>query len=170
MARRLIIDWQDSPDSLFRLYRAETDPQLRTRWHALWLLRQGHSPTDAAQLVGVQVRTLRTWLSWYRAGGTTTIRQHRHGGRQGRHPFLTAQQRAQLKAHTATGAIKTIAQAVAWVQRQFGVTYTYWGMRSLFERLQSGKKVPRPQAENASSEAQAAWKKGASRTRWLPSG
>lgn len=161
MARRLIIDWQDDAESLFRLYRAESDPELRTRWHALWLLRQGHSPKNAAQLVGVQLRTVRTWLGWYRQGGTTTIRQHRHGGRQGKRAFLTTEQRAQLKAHTATGAVKTIAQAISWVQRQFGIHYTYWGMRSLFERLQIGKKVPRPQAENASDEAQEAWKKGA---------
>lgn len=166
MARRLIIDWQDDPEALFRLYRAEADAELRTRWHALWLVRQGHSPKDAAQLVGVQLRTLRTWLAWYRAGGTTTMRQHRHGGRQGQPPFLTAEQRAHLKAHTATGAIKTIAQAVAWVQSQFGISYTYWGMRSLFERLQIGKKVPRPQAAHASSEAQEAWKKTASAPRY----
>jgi hypothetical protein len=38
-------------------------------------------------------------------------------------------------------------------------------MRSLFERLQIGKKVPRPQVENASSEAQEAWNKGASAPR-----
>src|SRR5262245_53863027 len=41
---------------------------------------------------------------------------------------------------TTTGAIKTIAQAVVWVQSQFGVSYSYWGMCSLFERLQIGKK------------------------------
>ena len=51
------------------------------------------------------------------------------------------------------------------MQSQVGISYTYWGMRSLCERLQIGKKVPRPQAENASSEAQAAWKKGASAPR-----
>jgi hypothetical protein len=94
MARRLIIDWQDDPEALFRRYRAEADSERRTRWHALWLVRQGHRPQDAAQLVGVQLRTLRTWLAWYREGGTPAIRQHRHGGRQGRRPFLTAEQRA----------------------------------------------------------------------------
>ncbi len=164
MARRLIIEWQDDADTLFRLYRTEADPELRIRWHALWLVRQGHSPQDAAQLVGVHVRTVRTWLSWYRAGGTTTMRQHRHGGRQGQPSFLSAAQCAQLQAHAATGAIKTIRQALVWVKTQFGVTYTYWGMRSLFDRLQLRKKVPRPQADNASPEAQEAWKKGA----WSP--
>ena len=161
MARRLTIEWQDDANTLFRLYRTESDPELRTRWHTLWLIRQGHAPTEAAQLVGVHLRTVRTWLGWYRAGGTTAMRQHRHGGRQGQPSFLTAAQCAQLKAHTATGAIKTIRQGIVWVEAQFGVTYPYWGMRSLFDRLQLRKKVPRPQADNASPDAQEAWKKGA---------
>ncbi len=160
MARRLTIEWQDDVNTLFQLYRTESDPELRPRWHGLCLMRQGHAPKDAAQLVGVHVRTIRTWLRWYRAGGTTAMRQHRHGGRQGQPSFLTAAQCTQLKSHAATGAIKTIRQAIVWVETQFGVTYTYWGMRSLFDRLQLPKKVPRPQADNASPEAQAAWKKG----------
>ncbi len=162
MARKLEIAWHDDADSLFRLYRAETNTELRTRWHALWLIRQGQPPSAAAQLVGVQLRTVRTWLRWYREGGTATIRQHRHGGRQGKPARLSAEQSAQLKAHTASGAVKTIEQARAWVKAQFGVTYTYWGMRSVFERLRIGKKVPRPQADKAAPAEQEAWKKGGS--------
>ncbi len=161
MARKLVIDWQEDEGTLLRLYRSESDVELRTRWHALWVLRQGYAPLMAASLVGVHLRTVRTWLRWYREGGTHAIRQHRHGGRQGQASFLTAEQQAQLKAHTATGAIRTVAQAGAWVQAQFDITYTYWGMRSLFQRLQIGQKVPRPQADNASPVAQEAWKKGA---------
>jgi len=73
MARKLGIAWQDDADTLFHLYRDETDPELRTRFHALWLLRQGQTPTAAAHLVGVHLRTVRTWLRWYREGGSTTF-------------------------------------------------------------------------------------------------
>jgi transposase len=162
MARKLVIAWQDDVESLFQLYRTESDPELRTRWHALWLIRQGATPTAAAQRVGVQLRTVRTWLRWYREGGIATIRQHRQGGRQGQPSRLTAEQCVQLKAHTASGAVKTIEQARVWVKAQFGVSYTYWGMRSLFERLRIGKKVPRPQADKADTAQQEAWKKGGS--------
>ena len=162
MARKLVIAWQDDADQLFHLYRDEADPELRTRFHALWLIRQGQTPTAAAHLVGVQLRTVRTWLRWYREGGTTTIRQHRHGGRQGKPSRLTAEQCAELKAHTASGAVKTIDQARVWVQTHFGVHYTYWGMRSVFERLRIGKKVPRPQADKTKPAEQEAWKKGGS--------
>src|SRR5690349_21521927 len=111
MARKFVIAWHDDANRLFHLYRDEADLELRPRFHALWLIRQGQTPTAAAQLVGVHLRTMRTWLRWYREGGVTPIRQHRYSGRQGKPSRLTAEQCAELKAHTATGAVKTIAQA-----------------------------------------------------------
>ncbi len=123
--RKLIIDWQEDEATLLQLYRSEPVAELRTRWHTLWLLRQGHPPKDAAALVGVHLRTVRTWLAWYRQGGVVAMRQHRHGGRQGKPAFLTPEQEQQLHAEMAQGTITTIGQAVTWVQQQFGVTYTY---------------------------------------------
>ncbi len=51
--RRLVIDWQEDELTLWQRYRAEPVPELRTRWQALWLLRQGRSVTETAALVGV---------------------------------------------------------------------------------------------------------------------
>lgn len=99
-------------------------------------------------------------LRWYREGGIAAIREHRQGNRQGRKPFLTAEQRTQLVAQTVQGTITTIGEGRSWVEEHFGVRYTYWGMRSLFHRLKIKKKVPRPLAAKASLEAQEAWKKG----------
>jgi transposase len=56
-----------------------------------------------------------------------------------------------------------VGAARAWVEGRFGVRYTYWGIRTVFARLQLEKKVPRPLAKEASPEAQEAWKRGASR-------
>ncbi len=161
--RKLMIDWQEDEATLLQLYRSEPVAEVRTRLHALWLVRQGHPPTHTAALVGVHLRTVRTWLSWYRQGGVDAIRHHRHGGRQGKQAFLTKAQEQQLCDQTAQGTVTTVGQAVAWVQQQFSVTYTYWGMRSLLQRLQISRKVPRPLAERADPAAQEAWKKGGSR-------
>ena len=87
--------------------------------------------------------------------------QHRQGGRQGRPAYLTAEQQARLHEETTRGTIRTVGEAVRWVEQQFGVTYTEWGMRSLLHRLKISRKVPRPLAANADLEAQEAWKKGA---------
>ena len=88
--------------------------------------------------------------------------RHRRGGRQGRAAWLTADQQAALTAETAQGTIRTVGEARAWVERQFGVAYTYWGMRALLHRRKIGRKVPRPLAAKASLEAQEAWKGGGS--------
>ncbi len=34
--RRLRIDWQDDELTLWQRYRSEPDPEVRTRWQALW--------------------------------------------------------------------------------------------------------------------------------------
>ena len=161
--RRLRIEWQDDELTLWQRYRSEPDPEVRTRWHALWLLRQGRSATEAAALVGVHRGSVQRWLGWYRQGGLAAVAQHRQGGRQGRAAYLTAAQQAQLTAETAQGTIRTVGAAVRWAERELGVRYTYWGMRTLLHRLQIGPKVPRPLAAKADLDAQEAWKRGASR-------
>ena len=160
--RKLTIEWQEDAATLGRLYRQERVVELRTRWHALWLVRQGHNVAAAARLVGVHLRTLRQWLAWYRAGGLAALRRHRRGGQRGRPPYLTADQRAQVVAHAAQEPFASIEAARRWVEQRFGVRYPYWGMRSLLRQLKLTAKVPRPLAEQASLEAQEAWKGGGS--------
>src|SRR5215211_1247402 len=96
-------------------YRNEPDAEVRTRWHALWLLRQGRSATETAALVGVHRGSVQRWLAWYRQGGLAAVAQHRQGGRQGRTAYLTAAQQAQLTAETAQGTIRTVGAAARWV-------------------------------------------------------
>ena len=159
--RRLRIAWQEDEATLWQRYRHEPDPEVRTRWHALWLLRQGRSATEAAALVGVHRCSVQRWLAWYRQGGLAAVARHRQGGRQGRTAYLTPEQQAQLTAETAQGTIRTVGAAVRWVERQFGVRYTYWGMRTLLHRLKISPEVPRPLAAKADLAAQEAWKRGA---------
>jgi transposase len=158
--RPLVIDWQDDADELFRRYRQEKGPYLRTRWHGLWLVRSGHTLRQAARLVGVDERSMRRWVGWYRRGGLVEVAKHHWGGQQGAPSRLSPQQRAALEQETAKGSFRTIVEAIVWVQEQFGVRYTYGGMQSLFSRMRFKKKVPRPLGAKADLEIQEAWKKG----------
>ncbi len=159
--RRLQIDWREDEQTLYNLYRKEKDPQRRSRLQALWWLRKGHSLRETAQVVGVHYRTLQDWVAWYRQGGVEEILRHRHGGHGGRKPRLTPEEEAQLKELAAQGVLRTIWDGVIWARETCGVSYTYWGMRWVFARLNLRKKVPRPVAPQASLEAQEEWKKGA---------
>ena len=162
MGRHLDIAWQDTHKRLYRLYQRETDLQHRTRLQALMLLRQGKALSDVAETVGVHYRTVQQWVSWYRAGGVREVAQHRLGGHGAPARRLIAEQEAALKAKATRGEIRSVWEAVQWAETQHAM-YTYWGMRWVFVRLGLKKKVPRPRNPKASSEAQAAWKKGGSR-------
>jgi transposase len=160
VARPFQIDWQEDEQTLYELYKQEKNAQNRTRLQALWLLRQGRPMSQVAQMVGVHYRTVQEWVAWYRQGGVAEVLGHWHGGHGGQERRLTADQEADLKAKAAAGDMRTIHEGVAWVKQTYGVEYSYWGMRWVFDRLALRPKVPRPRSPQASEQQQEAWKKG----------
>ena len=79
MTRPAVIPWSadDTAAALRDRYRAEPEGVVRTRLHALWLLRQpeaGWTPTTVAAALGVHRCTVQQWLRWYRAGGLEAVR------------------------------------------------------------------------------------------------
>jgi transposase len=161
MGRPIRIEWHDDAEALFKRYRAERDPELKVRWHALWLVRQGKTIREAAKLVGVQERSVSRWVAWYRQGGLAAVASHRRGNPYGRPSRLDAEQQAEFEAQAKEGKFRTAGEAQRWVERRFGVRYTHWGIRSMFRSKRWKKKVPRPIAAKANEEVQRAWKKGA---------
>ena len=163
MARKVSVDWApaDTAAALHAQYRAEPVAEVRTRLHALWLLRRGEGPTAVAAVVGVGRNAVQRWLRWYRAGGLEAVRSHRRGG-PGKPSFLTRDQARQLVAEAARGRFAT-AQAVRdWLAAEFGVVYSVGSLYTLLPRLGIRLKVPRPRHTQADPQAQAAWKKGGS--------
>ena len=112
--RKMNIQWEHDEATLKELYMNEQDSHLRIRFQALWLLRQ------AAEVLGVHLRTVQMWLCWYRQGG------------HGRSPYVSPQQISMLCDRASREEFFAIHEAVDWVWRHLGVRYTYWGMRSLF--------------------------------------
>jgi transposase len=157
----LIIEWHESVEELKTAYQWEKDVHRRTRLQALWQLRSGKRLAEVQALVGVGYRTLQRWMQWYRAGGLAEVlrRTPGHGGGGGRSP-LSAQQQQAVKRQADTGAFRTAQEASRWIEAQWGIHYRYAGIYRLVHRLDLRPKVPRPQSDKASPEAQAAWKKG----------
>ncbi len=169
--RPLVIGWRSEDDEtgLKAAYQKERRPDVRPRLQALWLLRSGRGVREVAQVVGVHERTVQRWVGRYRDGGLAAVRAHRQAGR-GQPSFLTAEQQGQVWEQAATGAFRTAAEAQQWVAQQFGVRYRPGGMYALLGRLRIHPKVPRPVNPRADQVAQAASKKGGSRTPSLPRG
>jgi transposase len=156
------IAWRpaDSENELYYRYRYETIAELRPRWQALWLLRQGYTRQAVTQALGIHERTLRDWLAWYQLGGCPEVARHRLGGGQGHLCRLTVEQLAELAAWAADGLFYTYEDAQQWVAETWQVSYTYDGIRSLLNRIGIHPRVPRPVANQADLAAQEAWKKG----------
>lgn len=64
-----MIEGHEDEATLNRHDRDEPDPELRTRYHARWLVRHGRPTTEVAAVGGVHVRSVRRWRRWYRQGG-----------------------------------------------------------------------------------------------------
>ncbi len=125
----------ESIDDLFRRYEVERHPHRRQRLHALWLLHRGVPVEETAARVGVSARTLQRWAALYRTGGVGEVLRRVPGHQPaGRRPRLTPEQRTTLAVRAEAGDFPTVADAVAWVRREWGVEYTYKGMYALLRR------------------------------------
>jgi transposase len=145
--KRVQIGWQaeDTPGALREGYRKQGKGEVRTRLHALWLLRADWSME---------------WVGWYRQGGIAEVCA-RHGGGHGQPAWLTPEQEAAVAEEAAKGTFTTAADVRRWVADQFGVTYRPKGIYGLLRRVGCRPKVPRPIHVKADLEAQEDWKKGA---------
>jgi transposase len=161
--RPLVLDWQATAETRGAAYRAERNPEVRPRLHALWLLRQGRRLTDSATVVGVHYRTVQTWLRWYRQGGLADLRGHHQAGR-GRESWLTAAPQAQVVEQAAPGAFFTAQDVQPWLAEHFGVPYRRNSLYGLLARLGCRLQVPRPYNPRRSRAEPAAGKGGARRS------
>ena len=160
MSRPLVINWcaEDTEESLFVRYKAEKDTSLRTRLHALAMLRQGTSVAEVMERLHVSERAVRRWNSWYREGGIAEVLAHKQGVGGGRPCLLDARQQRTLRAKVASGFFLTARCIHEWIAERFGVTYAPKSIYGLLERLGCVSKVPRPRHEKADVEAQMRWK------------
>ncbi|MCS7287108.1 MAG: helix-turn-helix domain-containing protein [Anaerolineae bacterium] len=133
--RKLRIKWEEESDFLRNLYREEQDEEIRRRLQALWLLRQGYKLAQVAWLIGVHIRTLNRWLSWYRKGGIKELKARHRGNPRGKKPFLTEEQLLELEKNIRSGSFANLQETIAWVRENFGVNYSYWGLYSLLRRM-----------------------------------
>ena len=161
--RPFAVKWrgEDTEEALKAAYQAERDPAIRTRLHALWLLRCGWRLGAVAKALGTHYRSVQRWAAWYRQGGLAGVRARRMGG-TGQVAFLSPEAEAEVAAEVATGRFRTGAEVGEWIRERYGASYTLGGVYSLLKRLRCAPKVPRPLHAKADIERQDAWKKGGS--------
>ena len=121
------------------------------------------TPSDEiAALLGVQCRVrLSGGLPGIGRADSRNCRSIAFGRAGGVVARLTWDDYDLLAAYALDGAFRSIEEVRQFVGEEFGVPYTYWGIRSMLDRLGFVSLMPRPIAPQADPEAQEAWKKGA---------
>lgn len=133
--RPLVIQWNESEEELYGLLRRERNGHRRARYQALWMLRRGYNISEVSQSVGVDYRTVQRWVSWYRKDGLDAVIRRTPGyAAPGQPSRLNREQIVLLMEQADTGAFRTVRDAMGWVEREFGVKYTYTGMHALLNR------------------------------------
>jgi transposase len=164
MARRTKLQPHLSLQELKERCRTTEDPAERSHFQVLWLVSQGQTQVQAAQLVGLSARWVQEIVKRYNAGGTEAMRDRRHDHPGAPRALDMEGERAlaaALQERPADGGLWTSKKAALWIRSHTGrAVCSVSGWRTL-RRLGQRPQRPRPQHKRADPEAQEAFKEAA---------
>ncbi len=163
MARKIQLAPHLTVDELGHRYKTAATVADGRRYHAVWLIAQGHTAKAAAALVGLSAKWVRTLVQRYNAAGPAGLRDTR-ADNPGAAPLLSAELQQTLfqalQAPPCEGGVWTGRKVAAWIKRQTGITTHPQRGWAYLRRLGFSVQTPRPHhAQAASPEQQTAWKK-----------
>ena len=159
---------------LRRLARCSKDAGQTRRLLALAAIYEGMSRTDASQIGGVDLQTVRDWVLRFNARGPSGLID---GKAPGQAPKLDNRQRQALKEIVESGPIPSvhgvvrwrIVDLIAWVFEEFGISLSEATMSRALRGLGYRKLSARPRHHAQNEHAVEAFKK-TSPKRWKMSG
>ena len=137
-------------------YKQEKNSRFRERLQCLLFKDRGLTNAEVAELLHIVPETVAEWLKLYQAGGIDALCRLETGGSESR---LTPEQQALLQAELDQHVFQTAKQVCAWVEEQFGVSYSERGMRDLLRRLGYTRQKAHLVPAQADPQAQAAFLK-----------
>ena len=153
-----------SVEELGRRYRSARDPVQRSHLQVVWLLHQGRSGAEVAEVTRYSARWIAEIVHRYNDGGAESLGDRRHGN-AGAKPLLDAAQRAELAAALQgappEGGLWSGPKVAAWIAAKAGHEIHPQRGWDYLKKLGFTLKRPRPRHAKADAEAQAAFKKGA---------
>jgi putative transposase len=155
---------EHSPEELRRLASKCRDGEQVRRLLAIALVLEGHSRTQAAEQNGMERQTLRDWVHHYNESGIDRLLSRESSGRR---PFLTQNQRAELKELVIAGPSLESHGVVRWrcvdlqaeVERRFDVRVHESTIGKWLHQLELTRLQPRPRHPKQEPQAQESFKK-----------
>lgn len=166
MARRTNLEPHATPEELKQRYLTTDDLAERRHFQVLWLISQGRTQAQTAELVGFSERWVQTIVKRYNAGGIEAMRDRRHD-HPGAPRVLDAEGEraleAALQGRPDDGGLWTSKKVARWIRGHTGrAVCTASGWRTL-RRLRHTPQRPRPRHARADAEAQEAFKGASAR-------
>ena len=140
-------------EEMWRRFKQSDDRRVAERLHAILLLNSGQNADAVSSILHIHPKTLKRWVKAFASGGEDALTCFKYVGGDG---WMTNQQVQQFTTWLDTDVRSTL-EAIAWVEQQFGLSYSDSGMRKLLKRLDYRYKQPAVLPAKANPEAQAAW-------------
>jgi transposase len=162
MAKRVQVKTEETAEALHERYRQAKDPVERTHWQILWLMKEGKSPGEVAEVVGYSAAWVRTIVQRWNTAGEQGIKDHRRE-LPGAKPLLSAEQRAELvealQQPPEDAGLWSGPKVAGWMQAKVGRPVDARRGWDYLQRLAYSARVPRPQHAKADKAEQEAFKK-----------
>lgn len=163
MRPALRVDDSLTAAELARRAKRQQDARVRARILAIRYLRLGHTVPEAAQVLGMSERQLRTWVHRYNAESIPGLRDR---PRPGQPPRLSPDRVEGFKERVRSGPRPTDGVCALRgldlqriLEEEFDAKYSLPGVYFLLHRLGFSSLVPRPKHLEADEQAQATFKK-----------
>jgi transposase len=140
-------------EDMWRRFKQTDDHRVAERLHAILLLDSGQNANSVSTILHVHPKTLKRWVKAFATGGEDALTNFNYVGGEG---WLTDEQQ-QLFTSWLDGDVHSTAEAIAWIEEQFGLSYSDSGMRKLMGRLDYRYKQPAVLPAKANPDVQAAW-------------
>lgn len=153
MRQKLFTLSRSQREDMWRRFKQTDDRRVAERLHALLLLDSGQNADTVSAILHIHPKTLRRSLKAFTSGGEDALTKLKYVGGD---RWMTDQQLHQFTTWLDSD-VRSTAEAIVWVEEQFGLSYSDSGMRKLLSRLDYRYKQPSVLPAKADPEAQAAW-------------
>ena len=159
-------------DQLKTRYRTEVNARLARRIHGVYLAKMGRTCPEIMRITGAARRTVQQWLAKYNRGGLDELLDKPRSGQPTKLPrdreeaFCRRIDNGPTEADGVSALNGPVLHQI--LEREFGQTYSLWGVYALLHRLGYSCLCPRPHHEQADPQAREAFKKNSPKG-WMKS-